>query len=185
MKVTSAIKLVVIILVSVFTLAACVTLALQSVQNQAISYEEQIHTAGSDLGVQYKRRADLIPNLVECVKAYDEHEYNTLMGIVAARGQTNKGAEEIQTMISAIAEAYPELNSDKNYRELMNELATTENLIANYRTNYNLWIKNYNSYIRKFPNKQILALLGYEPIEAERLEFDASVDAPTVSFGKD
>ena len=128
---------------------------------------KQIYSATSDIEVQEKRRADLIPNLVECVKAYDEHEYETLMSIVIARGKTAAGSAEIQTLVSAVAEAYPELKSSENYKQLMNELATTENLIANYRTNYNLWVQKYNNYIRKFPTKQILSMFGYEMIDFE------------------
>ena len=64
----------------------------------------------------------------------------------------------------------------------MNELSTTENLIANYRSNYNTWVKKYNQYIRKFPNKQILDMLGYEPVEYSYLTYDVSEDAPTNLF---
>lgn len=156
----------------------------QGVQNKAISYEEQISTAQSDIKVQEKRRADLIPNLVDCVKEYDKHEYETLMAAIKARGtNSDAAAEEIKTMISAVAEAYPDLKSNENYKQLMNELATTENLIANYRSNYNNWIKNYNKYVRKFPNKQILNILGYEIIEYSYLDYDVSNDAPTNLFG--
>ena len=86
-------------------------------------------------------------------------------------------------MINAVAEAYPNLKSNENYKELMNELATTENLIANYRSNYNKWIKNYNQYVRKFPNRQILDMLGYEVMPYSYLEYNAPVDAPTNLFG--
>lgn len=155
----------------------------QGTQNKAISLEEQISTAQSEIKVQEKRRADLIPNLVDCVKAYDEHEYQTLMDVVKGRGSTSdEGIYEIQTMIQAVAEAYPELKSSENYRELMNELSTTENLIANYRSNYNKWVKEYNQYVRKFPNKQFLGMLGYEITEYVYLDYEASVDAPTNLF---
>lgn len=176
-----------IVLITVAIIIAAIMLfvfAFQGVQNKAISLEEQIGTAQSEIKVQEKRRADLIPNLVDCVKAYDEHEYQTLMDVVSARGSSSdESVNEIQTMISAVAEAYPELKSSENYRELMNELATTENLIANYRSNYNSWVKNYNQYIRKFPNKQILNMLGYEVVEYSYLDYNASSDAPTDLFG--
>ena len=159
--------------------------AFQGVQNKAISLEEQIYTAHSDIDVQQKRRADLIPNLVDCVKAYDEHEYQTLMDVVDARGvNSDEDVAEIQTMINAVAEDYPELKSSENYQELMNELATTENLIANYRSNYNDCVKNYNRYTRKFPNNSILNMLGYEIIEYSYLSYDVSEDAPTDLFGE-
>lgn len=158
--------------------------AFQGVQNSAISLEEQINTAQSEIKVQEKRGADLIPNLVDCVKAYDKHEYETLMNVISARGSnTDSDVNEIKTMIQAVAEAYPELKSSENYRELMNELATTENLIANYRSNFNTWVKKYNQYVRKFPNKQILSMLGYEVISYTYLDYNTSSDAPTNLFG--
>ena len=176
-------KLCLIVMAIVISLALMLVFAFQGVQNKAISVEEQIGTAQSDIKVQEKRRADLIPNLVDCVKAYDEHEYKTLMDVIAARGtSSDESVTEIQTMISAVAEAYPELKSSENYRELMNELSTTENLIANYRSNYNTWVKKYNQYVRKFPNRQILGALGYETVEYSYLTYDVSEDAPTNLF---
>ena len=157
--------------------------AFQGVQNKAISLEEQINTAQSEIKVQEKRRADLIPNLVDCVKAYDEHEYQTLMDVIGQRGSSSdESVQEIQMMIQAVAEAYPDLKSSENYKELMNELATTENLIANYRSNFNKWVKSYNQYVRKFPNRQILGMLGYEVISYEYLDYNVSSDAPTNLF---
>ena len=176
-------KLPMIILAIIVAMVFVSIFALQGVQNKAISLEEQITTAQSEIKIQEKRRADLIPNLVDCVKAYDEHEYNTLMAVVEARGTDSDSAvQEIQTMVAAVAEAYPELQSSENYKELMNELATTENLIANVRSNYNKWVTQYNSYIKKFPNKQVLNMLGYEACGYEKLNFDVSEDAPTNLF---
>ena len=176
-----------VILITIAIIVAAIMLfvfAFQGVQNKAISLEEQIDTAHSEIKVQEKRRADLIPNLVDCVKAYDEHEYNTLMAVIEARGSaSDESAAEIQTMINAVAEAYPELKSDENYKELMKELAITENSIANYRSNYNKWIKTYNQHVRKFPNKQILNMLGYEVIDYSYLDYNVSEDAPTNLFG--
>lgn len=173
------------LIIAAVILAAIVlsVFAVQSVQNKAISLEEQINTAQSDIKVQEKRRADLIPNLVDCVQAYDQHEYQTLMDVISQRGSSSdESVQEIQMMIQAVAEAYPELKSSENYRELMNELSTTENLIANYRNNYNTWVKSYNQYVRKFPNKQFLGLLGYEIINYSYLDYNAPVDAPTNLF---
>lgn len=179
-----SIKMVLIVIAIIVAVALLAVFAMQGVQNKAISIEEQIQTAKSDISVQEKRRADLIPNLVDCVKAYDEHEYNTLVQLVEARGaNSDSTAEQITTMIQAVAEAYPELKSNENYKELMNELATTENLIANYRSNYNTWVKKYNQYVRKFPNASILASLGYEVLDIQYLEYGEQYqDAPTNLF---
>ena len=176
-------KLTLIVAAAVIAAIVLGVFSLQGTQNKAISLEEQINTAQSDIKVQEKRRSDLIPNLVDFVQAYDEHEYQVLMDVINARGSSSdESVQEIQTMIQAVAEAYPDLKSSENYRELMNELATTENLIANYRSNFNTWVKNYNQYVRKFPNKQVLGLLGYEIINYEYLSYDTSSDAPTGLF---
>lgn len=181
---SSNIKLVLIIIVIILAIVLLSVYSIQSVQNGAISIEEQINTAKSDIAVQQKRRADLIPNLVDCVKAYDEHEYNTLVGIIEARGDDSEAAGDITTMIKAVAEAYPELKSSENYMALMDELSVTENLIANYRSNYNTFVKRYNQYVRKFPNQTILNMLGYNVLNFEYLEFgDSLEDAPTNLFG--
>ena len=176
-------KLGLIILAVVLALVLLCVFAVQETQNKAISLEEQISTAQSEIKVQEKRRADLIPNLVDCVKAYDEHEYQTLMDVIGQRGSSSdESVQEIQTQIQMVAEAYPELKSNENYRELMNELAATENLIANYRSSFNKWVKNYNQYVRKFPNRQFLGMLGYEVVNYTYLDYDVSSDAPTNLF---
>lgn len=176
-------KLILIIIGIILAVSLFAMFALNSVPNKAISHEEQITTAQSEIKIQEKRRADLIPNLVDCVKEYDKHEYETLMAVVEARGtDSDSSVQEIQTMINAVAEQYPELKSNENYKELMNELSTTENLIANTRTNYNKWVSQYNTHVKKFPNKQILSFLGYEVTEYQKLTFDVSIDAPTNLF---
>lgn len=176
-------KLPLIILSIIVAVFLVFIFALHGVQNEAISLEEQITTAQSEIKIQEKRRADLIPNLVDCVKAYDKHEYETLMAVVEARGtSSDSSVQEIQTMIYAVAEQYPDLKSNENYKELMNELSTTENKIAQVRSNYNEWVTKYNSYTRKFPNRQIISFLGYEVTEYQKLTFDVSSDAPTDLF---
>ena len=176
-------KLPVIIIAVIVAVALMFVFAFQGVQNHAISLEEQITTAQSEIKIQEKRRADLIPNLVDCVKAYDEHEYNTLMAVIEARGSSSdEVVGDIMANINVVAEQYPELKSNENYKQLMTELATTENLIAQTRTNYNTWVSQYNTYIRKFPNRGILSMLGYECQGFEKLNYDVSSDAPTNLF---
>ena len=169
-------------IVAIILLCIIVT---KGVENRAISYEEYIENTAGDIRVEEKRRFDLIPNLVECVKAYDKHEYETLVELVKGRSGNNdsKTAAEIRTAINVVAEAYPDLKSQKNYQELMNELAITENKIAEMRKFYNQEVTEYKRYCRKFPSKQILGLSGYETKDYERLEFEnTSVDAPKVQF---
>lgn len=176
-------KLALIIIGIILAVVLFCMFALNSVPNKAISYEEQITTAQSEIKIQEKRRADLIPNLVDCVKEYDKHEYETLMAVVEARGtNSDSSAQEIKTMINAVAEQYPELKSNENYKQLMNELSMTENKIAQVRSNYNEWVSKYNSYVKKFPNRQILDFLGYDVADYQKLTFDVSSDAPTNLF---
>ena len=153
--------------------------------NRAISLEEQILAADSDIQVQEKRRTDLIYNLVDCVKEYDKHEADTLLAVVEERKDgSDVDIDEVTTQISVVAEAYPELKSSENYKELMNELAITENKIAEYRNSYNNQIRAYNKYVRKFPHKQILGMMGYEVIEYKYLEYsDKDRESVTNLFG--
>ena len=155
----------------------------QSSKNKAFVLEEQVNTAQSDIKVQEKRRVDLVYNLADCVKQYDKHEAETLTAIVNGRGSTGD-IENVTTAITAVSEAYPELKSNENYKQLMNELSMTENLIAEYRSNYNKQIKEYNRYIRKFPTRMFLDLLGYEVQKYTYLDYNAPSDAPQDLFGK-
>ena len=174
-------KVPVIIGVGVLAVILMIVFGVQSSQNKAIVLEEQVSTASSDIKVQEKRRVDLVYNLADCVKQYDKHEADTLTAIVDGRGSTGD-IENVTTAVTAVTEAYPELKSNENYKTLMNELSMTENMIAEYRSNYNKQIKEYKRYVRKFPTRQFLGLLGYEVQEYEYLDYNAPVDAPQDLF---
>ena len=134
--------------------------------NRAISLEEQVLTA-------------------DCVKEYDKHEADTLLAVVDARNNGSVDIENVTTSIAAVAEQYPELKSNENYKELMNELATTENLIAQYRQSYNNEVRAYKKYVRKFPHKQILGMMGYEVINYSYLEYSTEDRQPVSNlFGE-
>lgn len=176
-------KLALIIGAGVITVLLLFVFIVQSSQNRAFVLEEQVNTAQSDIKVQEKRRIDLVYNLVDCVKQYDNHEAETLAAIVDGRSLTND-VENITSTIMAVSEAYPELKSDENYRQLMNELAITENLIADYRSNYNKQIKEYNRHVRKFPTRIFLSMLGYEVQNYTYLDYDVADNAPSNLFGE-
>lgn len=176
-------KLPIIITVSIVAVFILLIFIAQAPQNKAIRLEETVENAKSNVTVQEKRRADLIPNLVDCVKAYDEHEYNTLMAVIAARGSNSDAtAAEVTKTISIVAEAYPELKSSENYRELMNELSITENLISTHRKTYNEAVSDYNKYVKSFPARLFLGITGYDRQHFERINFDGLSDAPTNLF---
>ena len=150
-----------------------------SSNNKAIFLEEQINAAQADINVAEKRRFDLVYNLVDAVQSYQDYEGETLENIVSARNSMEYGdVDGAQMAINAVAEAYPELKANENYKQLMNELAMTENQIAQYRN-------NYNKMVRSFPNNIILSILGYEAIDTTYTDYDAPVDAPQDLFADD
>jgi len=157
--------------------------SVQGSQNRAIDIEEQVAAGKSDINVQEKRREDLLYNLVDSVKAYDKHEGETLEKVIDKRG-SGDDISDVTVAISAVAEAYPELKSNENYKELMNELSVTENMIAEYRSNYNKQVKEYNRYTRSFPARLFLSITGYEKQDYQMLQYDVSPDAPRNLFGE-
>lgn len=177
-------KLPVIIGAAIVAFILMIVFGVQSTQNKAISLEESVYTAQSDIKVQEKRRVDLVYNLADCVKQYDKHESATLTQLADSM---SKGAEvnDVQTSIAAVAYDYPELQSNQNYQQFMTELATTENLIAQYRENYNKSVTAYNRYVKKFPTRIFLDITGYENAGFERLNYDVSESAPQNLFDED
>ena len=154
-----------------------------SSNNKAIFLEEQINAAQADINVAEKRRYDLVFHLVVAVQSYQDYEGETMESIVSARNSMEHGdVEGAQMEITAVAEAYPELKANENYKQLMNELALTENQIAQYRYNYNEQVRSYNKMVRSFPNNIILNILGYEAIDTTYTDYDAPVDAPQDLF---
>lgn len=156
---------------------------IQSSQNRAISLEESVTTAQSDIKVQEKRRVDLVYNLADCVKQYDKHESTTLTALADNMSNGNS-MDEVNTAIAAVTYSYPELKSNDNYKQLMNELSTTENMIAQYRENYNKSIDKYKRYIRKFPTRIFLDWVGYEAQDYKKLDYQAPETAPQKLFGE-
>ena len=154
-----------------------------SVNNRAVFLEEQVNGAHANIQVAEKRRVDLVYNLVDAVQAYRDYEGETLMNVVAARTSAANGdVEGAQLAINAVAEAYPELKANENYRQFMSELALMENQIAQYRNNYNEQVRSYNRLVRSFPNNLILNLLGYERMETAYTDYNAPADAPQDLF---
>ena len=176
-------KLPIIILVAVVAVIAIGVFGVQSAPNNAINLEEAVYTAESDIKVQEKRRVDLVQNLADCVMQYDKHEAETLKGLAENMSQ-GVSVENVQTSIASVAYAYPELKSNDNYNKLMTELATTENLIAQYRENYNKSVTDYNRFVKKFPTRIFLDMTGYDVIPFARLDYNAPVDAPQNLFGE-
>ena len=174
-------KLPLIIIGTVLVAVLGCVFGVQSSQNKAISLEESVYTAESDIKVQEKRRVDLVYNLADCVKQYDKHESETLTGIADLMSKGNS-VEDVNIAIAAVTYAYPEMKSNENYKQLMNELSITENMIAQYRENYNKSITSYNRYVKKFPTRIFLDWTEYEALKFERLDYQAPVGAPQSLF---
>lgn len=156
----------------------------QHAGNKAIGYEEAVQSAKADVDTQLQRRYNVLTELAECVKQYDKHEYETLLAVIEARGSniSESEAEEVVAQISAVAEAYPDLKSQENYKQFMLEIATTENLIANYKQAYNSSIQSYNRYVRKFPSRQFLEIIGYEVQQYDYYQTDKRDTEPVHFF---
>ena len=168
------------ICLGVIILLACMFIG---INNTAINLEEQIKESSSSINIQEKRREDLIYNLVDTVESYNKYEKETMQKIIEARQNANSGnIENAEMLINAVAEQYPELKSNENYKTLMTELSVTENLIAEHRNNYNIQVRQYNKHIRAFPNNIILNIMGYEKLDNEYLEYSISENAPRNLF---
>ena len=170
--------------------------------NTMVEMDENVKTVWSNVETQYQRRADLIPNLVNTVKGFAEQEKEVLVGVTEARSKassiqidpTNLNAQNMaqfqqaQDQLSGAlsrllvtVEKYPELKSDQNFRDLQAQLEGTENRIAVARDRYNESVKEYNTFIRKFPANISAWIFDFE----EKTQFAASEgseNAPTVSF---
>ncbi len=184
-------------------LAIVVILGFYSVSsyNNLVTMDETASSKWADVEVQYQRRADLIPNLVNTVKGYATHEKDTLVQLTEARSKTFqttagqvpsadelKQFEQAQGTITAalgrliaIAENYPDLKANQNFLELQAQLEGTENRIAVARKDFNAAVKSFNTAIRRFPASIFASIFGFE--NKAYLEAQANAQqAPQVSF---
>lgn len=154
---------------------------IQSSQNKAIVYEEQVRDSWSLIDVHQKRRVDLLYNLADAVQSYNDHEANVFRETIKARSGAMT-TRDVQVALGAVYERYPELKSAVLYKQLMTEIQMTENKISQVRDSYNKSIKEYNRYVRKFPTRIFLDILGYEKVDFDYLKYDAPADAPRDLF---
>lgn len=181
----------------VLALAPLVLTASGCGYNRIQQYDENAQQAKQQISVQLQRRADLVPNLVNTVKGYAQHEEAVFTQVAKARAglagaiqtgdPTQMAAANAQLTgalgrLIAVAEAYPQLKADQTFLRLQDELAGTENRIATARNDYNQAVLAYNAYIRTFPQAITAKVTGAKP----RTYYEAapgSETAPTVDFG--
>ncbi len=141
--------------------------------NRLITLRNRVDNMWSQIDVQLKRRYDLIPNLVETVKGYMKHEKSTLTEITKYRAQLVSGSVEerakANNMLSqalksifAVAENYPNLKANENFKMLQDELAGTENRISIVRTAYNDAVLDLSNAIQMFPSSIIAGIFGFK-----------------------
>jgi LemA protein len=165
-----------------------------SLNNRFVALQENVHTAWSQVETVLQRRYDLIPNLVNTVKGYAKHEKGVLEEVTRLRSQWGsartvdekvKAAGQLEATLSRlllVAEQYPELKANANFRDLQYELAGTENRIAVERQRYNEVARAYNTAVRQFPGSLVAGLRGFAP-DARYFEAASSAkEAPKVNF---
>ncbi len=180
------------------TVAALLLLGLAGCGYNTIqTYDEQVNAAGSQIKVQLQRRADLIPNLVETVKGYARHEESIFTAVANARARLAGAVQsgnlremaDANTALTAplgrllaIAENYPQLKANENFRALQDQLEGTENRIAVARQDYNEAVNRYNAYIRRFPQVLTAKLTGKKAREYFELTTPGADTVPRVNF---
>jgi len=176
--------------------------SIKGLYNNMVTKSEEVSAKWSQVENVYQRRADLIPNLVNTVKGYASHEKETLEGVIEARAKAtsvnvNAGDLNAQSMqafqnaqqglssalskLMVVVERYPELKANQNFLELQAQLEGTENRITVERQKFNETTRDYNTYIKKFPNTLFAGMFGYEskPYFAAQ---QGSENAPEVKF---
>lgn len=184
MKKGLTIALVVIALIALFCIGQ---------YNGMVTKSENVDAKYGDLDAALQRRADLIPNLVNTVKGYMQHEDAVIEKVTTARENLNKAKtidekQEANEQLTAslnslmvVVENYPDLKASENFLSLQDELAGTENRITTARRDYNDVVKSYNTSIKKFPGSIFAGMFGFESkpyFEAD----EKSKEVPSVSF---
>lgn len=208
----SNITLIVVIIVIIVAIVAILFGVCSAVYyNGFVSREQEVDAAWAKVEVQYQRRLDLIPNLVETVKGYASHESNTLESVTRARAGLsdayntadslrnaasvpgNTAAFEsynaaqsslnraLSIYVNAVHEAYPDLKANTNFMNLQTQLEGTENRIATERGRYTDVVKQYNTSLRRFPRNIFAGIFGFSPKPQFQAE-EAAQSAPKVQF---
>ena len=174
------------VLIAILVILVIVGIFVVGNYNALVSLRNRVKDQASQIDIQLKRRFDLIPNLMECVKGYMKHEKDTLEDIVKARNsfqsadtlegemQANSELTKAMTKLFALAEDYPELKASENFMSLQDDLSETEDKIATARQFYSDTVLLYNNKIQMFPSNIVAGMFGFkeekffEATEAEK-----------------
>jgi len=164
------------------------------IRNQMVTKRETVNAAWSSVDIALQRRSDLIPNLVETVKGYAAQETTIFTEIAKARSAligaktptdkiaANGALDSALSRLLVITENYPQLKSNENFLRLQDELAGTENRIAQERRSYNNTVQDYNTYIQLFPNSVIAGMSGFARNDAYFKADEGARTVPKVNF---
>ena len=182
----------------VLAIVALIVIFLWATYNGLITLNTRVDEAWSDITIQLKRRADLIPNLIETVKGYATHEKSVFENVTKARAATvspevlaHPGAAAkaegefagAMKSLFAVAEAYPQLQANQNFLALQSELSDTEDKIMAARRFYNGGVREFNTKIKVFPNNVFAKNLGFAVREFFEVADAAAIqNAPQVKF---
>lgn len=184
-----------IVLIVVLALAVIVGIYFWATYNSLVTLKVRVDEAWSDITVQLKRRADLIPNLIETVKGYASHEKGVFEAVTTARAETLSATgpaeasvaeghlQQAMKSIFAVAEAYPQLQASQNFLALQSELVDTENKIQASRRFFNGGVRELNTKIRVFPNNMWAKRLGFGAMDFFDVDDVAAIaEPPRVQF---
>ena len=183
--------IIAVVIIAILGIAALISI---SKYNNLVTGEEKIDAAWAQVENQLQRRFDLIPNLVNTVKGYAQHEEEVFTQIADARtkyggadtvGEAAAANDDLSSALSrllVIVENYPQLKADVQFTRLMDELAGTENRLAVARKDYNETVQTFNNNVRRFPGNLIAGMFGFE--KKDYFEIKEGVEeTPTVDFG--
>lgn len=166
-----------IIIIVIISLVIILTFYGISIYNKLVNMRNKVNDQFAQIDVQLKRRADMIPNLVETVKGYAKHEEKTFKEVMEARNQMDSANginEELSTSskvttalnkLFAVAESYPDLKANENFLSLQKDLRETEDKLSYARSFYNDTVFNYNNLIQQFPSNVIAKMFKFKHID--------------------
>lgn len=180
------------VIVIVALLLLCVLWAV-SVQRSLVSKDEICQNALSQIGVQQQSRWDALTALVDLVKSYNEHEYDTLKDVIAQRKAINGNSSAADTQkqeeliaglsrqVSLVVEKYPDLKANENYAKAMDSVNTYENQVRTSRMVYNDAVTKFNRHVRQFPDSIFAGMFGFTTKEYLQ-EVSAKADMPSLKI---